>query len=104
MCPLDLAEDLFATKIADGKGKGSSMSSETYVVISVDGEGVEAGKRVLELTGPLSLASMYAHPVPSFRTKRLGSHETAHSSSYRPTSPIISLYHRKVAADFFRML
>lgn len=61
MCPLHLAEDLFATKNC----RGSSMSSETYVVISVDGEGVEAGKRVLELTGPLSLAGMYALPVPS---------------------------------------
>ena len=104
MCPHDLAEALFAPQIADGKGKGSSMSSETYVVISVDGEGVEAGKRVLELTSPLSLAGMYVRPVPPCEGERLSSHETVRSFSYRPTSPIISSYLPKVAADLIHML
>ncbi len=37
----------------------ATISSETFVVISVEGEGLEAGKRVLELTTPLALAGMY---------------------------------------------
>ena len=104
MCPHDLAEVLFATKIADGKGKGSSISSETYVVISVDGEGVEAGKRVLELTSPLSLAGMYVHPVLPCECNPLNSHETVRSFSYRPTFPIISSYPPKVATDLIHTL
>jgi hypothetical protein len=35
-----------------------SISDEEFVVISVEGAGMEAGQRVLELTSPLALAGM----------------------------------------------
>ena len=34
------------------------MSSEEFVAVSVEGEGLEAGQRVLELTTPLAMAGM----------------------------------------------
>ena len=37
----------------------TSISADDFVVISVEGEGLEAGQRVLELTNPLALAGMY---------------------------------------------
>ena len=37
----------------------ASISSEDFVVISVEGEGLDAGQRVVELTTPLALAGMY---------------------------------------------
>jgi len=44
----------------------ATISSEDFVVISVEGEGLDAGQRVLELTTPLALAGMYVlHVVPS---------------------------------------
>ena len=42
---------------ADG-GHDASISAEDFVVISVEGAGMEAGQRVLELTSPLALAGM----------------------------------------------
>jgi hypothetical protein len=38
------------------------INPEDFVVVRVDGGGIEAGQRVLELTSPLALAGMY---VPS---------------------------------------
>ncbi len=35
-----------------------SISEEDYVVVQVDGEGLDAGQRVLELTTPLAMAGM----------------------------------------------
>ena len=35
-----------------------SISAEDYVVVQVDGEGLDAGQRVLELTTPLAMAGM----------------------------------------------
>ena len=67
MCSKELARELFAPKITQEKTDCSakavhsghaSISTETYVVISVEGGGTEAGQRVLELTGPLALAGM----------------------------------------------
>ncbi len=46
-----------ATKVAVEPGC-ATISSEDFVVISVRGEGLEAGQRVLELTSPLALAGM----------------------------------------------
>lgn len=34
------------------------VSDEDYIVIQVDGSGLEAGQRVLELTSPLAMAGM----------------------------------------------
>ena len=36
----------------------AEMTSETYIVIQVDGQGLDAGQRVLELTSPLARAGM----------------------------------------------
>ena len=60
-----MAEDLFRPAIdwalssygADGD-RYASISEEDFVVISVEGAGMEAGQRVLELTSPLALAGM----------------------------------------------
>ena len=35
-----------------------SITSDDYVVVQVDGEGLDAGQRVLELTSPLAMAGM----------------------------------------------
>lgn len=35
-----------------------SITADDYIVIQVDGEGVDAGRRVVELTSPLALAGM----------------------------------------------
>jgi hypothetical protein len=39
-------------------GDEFEMGSEEYIVIQVDGQGLEAGQRVLELTSPLAMAGM----------------------------------------------
>ena len=65
VCRKDVAEDLFRPVMsaavlsagADG-GHDASISAEDFVVISVEGAGMEAGQRVLELTSPLALAGM----------------------------------------------
>jgi hypothetical protein len=38
-----------------------SITSDDFVVMQVDGEGLDAGQRVLELTSPLALAGMSVH-------------------------------------------
>lgn len=47
---------------ASSKGKEVKteiqVSSEDYVAIQVDGQGLDAGQRVLELTSPLAMAGM----------------------------------------------
>ena len=60
-----MAEDLFrpvidrAVSISGPDGDHcASISTEDFVVISVEGAGMEAGQRVLELTSPLALAGM----------------------------------------------
>ncbi|KAI4113382.1 MAG: hypothetical protein LQ345_005628 [Seirophora villosa] len=63
VCPKTLAEVLFdpprglAASPAVSR-HGATVSSEDFVVMSVEGEGLEAGKRVLELTSPLALAGI----------------------------------------------
>lgn len=39
------------------------VSDKTFIVMQVLGEGLEAGRRVLDLTTPLALAGMYVNPV-----------------------------------------
>ena len=36
----------------------ASVSVDDFVVVSMEGAGIEAGRRVLELTSPLALAGM----------------------------------------------
>ncbi|KAL9576072.1 MAG: hypothetical protein Q9212_007410 [Teloschistes hypoglaucus] len=60
VCPKSLGKELFGQASAN-KANGAHaaiISSEDYVVMSVEGEGLEAGKRVLELTSPLALAGI----------------------------------------------
>ena len=59
VCRKDVAEDLFRPVIgATDSDHIASTSAEDFVVISVEGAGMEAGQRVLELTSPLALAGM----------------------------------------------
>ena len=60
-CPRHLATQLFAP-IQDGLPPSLrdriSVTPDDYVVMQVDGEGLDAGQRVLELTSPLALAGI----------------------------------------------
>ncbi|KAI4175548.1 MAG: hypothetical protein LQ343_001539 [Gyalolechia ehrenbergii] len=64
VCTKVLAEELFAPNkstaetSATTSREGAVVSLEDFVVMSVEGEGLEAGKRVLELTSPLALAGI----------------------------------------------
>ena len=59
VCLKSLAEDLFNTACISTTDRNDALIiSEDLVVMSVEGEGLEAGKRVLELTNPLALAGM----------------------------------------------
>lgn len=43
----------------NGQSKYSiQISEEDYIVVQVDGQGLDAGQRVLELTSPLAMAGM----------------------------------------------
>ena len=64
VCSKALAQEYFApviTRMTQSLGPQSnyaSISSEDFVVISVEGAGLEAGQRVLDLTSPLAMAGM----------------------------------------------
>lgn len=50
---------LYAGKETDGHANPEiQISDEDYIVIQVDGQGLDAGQRVLELTSPLAMAGM----------------------------------------------
>jgi hypothetical protein len=60
-CPRTLVESIFvpAREALNPSDRDSvTISTEDYVVMQVDGEGLEAGQRVLELTSPLALAGI----------------------------------------------
>ncbi|GME25963.1 carbohydrate-binding module family 1 protein non-catalytic module family cdh [Neofusicoccum parvum] len=60
-CSRELAEDLF-TPVRDSLDPAYrdqvSITNEDYIVMQVDGEGLDAGQRVLELTSPLAMAGI----------------------------------------------
>lgn len=60
-CSRELAEDLF-TPVRDSLDPANrdqvSITNEDYIVMQVDGEGLDAGQRVLELTSPLAMAGI----------------------------------------------
>ena len=61
VCSRKLAHELFipALNALNAASKNQvSITSEDFVVMQVDGEGLDAGQRVLELTSPLALAGM----------------------------------------------
>lgn len=65
VCSRQLAEEHFApladkfNQIAGATGSRVSISKEDFIVMQVDGQGLDAGERVLELTSPLAMAGMY---------------------------------------------
>ncbi|ORX92824.1 ACT domain-domain-containing protein [Clohesyomyces aquaticus] len=61
VCSRSLARELFipARDALDAASKGQvHITNEDFVVMQVDGEGLDAGQRVLELTSPLALAGI----------------------------------------------
>jgi hypothetical protein len=62
VCSRALAQELFVAArdaLNDTLRKQVSITDEDFVVMQVDGEGLDAGQRVLELTSPLALAGMW---------------------------------------------
>ena len=69
VCPRQQAEDLFmpiVDKLNPVMRKSVSISKETYSVIVIGGEGLEAGQRVLDLTSPLALAGISIFFITSY--------------------------------------
>lgn len=62
VCDKSLAREFFAPLQEDqyrlSQREATSTSAEDYVVLQVDGEGLDAGQRVLELTTPLAMAGV----------------------------------------------
>ena len=61
VCSRALARELFVPVLnsLDPQSKDSvNITTDDFVVMQVDGEGLDAGQRVLELTSPLALAGM----------------------------------------------
>lgn len=60
-CSRTLARNVFVP-VRDSLEKASrsqvSITTEDFIVMQVDGEGLDAGQRVLELTSPLAMAGM----------------------------------------------
>ncbi|KAF2841370.1 hypothetical protein M501DRAFT_928601 [Patellaria atrata CBS 101060] len=69
-CPRLLAQELFVQardRLHESRRQEVIIANEDYVVMQVDGEGLNAGQRVLELTSPLALAGMQlTSPSPIF--------------------------------------
>jgi hypothetical protein len=61
VCSRVLANELFVPvlNLLDAQARSHvHITSDDFVVMQVDGEGLDAGQRVLELTSPLALAGM----------------------------------------------
>lgn len=64
MCPRYLADLYFAplveqfSKVSSSSRSRVSISHDDFIAMQVYGEGLDAGKRVLELTSPLAMAGM----------------------------------------------
>lgn len=61
VCSRTLASELFVPvlNVLDPQARSTvNITTEDFVVMQVDGEGLDAGQRVLELTSPLALAGM----------------------------------------------
>lgn len=61
VCSRRLVNELFVPVLdtLDAAARSEvSITSEDFVVMQIDGEGLDADRRVLELTGPLALAGM----------------------------------------------
>ena len=85
-CSRDLADRFFRplaeifNRLPRSRKNGASkddvveINPEDFVVVRVDGGGIEAGQRVLELTSPLALAGMYAPTTSPFDPKSIPGH------------------------------
>lgn len=73
ICTNDLAERLFretAGLYQDlGMRRDIEIGNEDYIAIQVDGQGLDAGQRVLELTSPLAMAGMQVNPRMIMRSR-----------------------------------
>ncbi|KAF2650507.1 hypothetical protein K491DRAFT_682968 [Lophiostoma macrostomum CBS 122681] len=61
VCSRRLAREIFVPArdaLSNGSKKEVAITDEDFVVMQVDGEGLAAGQRVLELTSPLALAGI----------------------------------------------
>jgi hypothetical protein len=62
ICSRTLAERYFAPAISRMPSKDRAhISAEDFIAVSVGGEGLEAGQRVLDLTTPLAMAGMWVY-------------------------------------------
>ena len=61
VCSRQNADELFDPLVRELKSarEQACITVDDYVVIQVDGEGLDAGRRVVELTSPLALAGMF---------------------------------------------
>lgn len=65
VCSRQLAEQYFAplakefNQIVPSASSRMSISKDDFIVMQVDGQGLDAGQRVLELTSPLAMAGVY---------------------------------------------
>lgn len=69
VCPRRQADELFEPVLAllpAAFRKAVSISREDYSVIAIEGEGLEAGQRVLDLTSPLALAGIPLFFITSY--------------------------------------
>lgn len=69
VCPREQAEQLFRPLISglsSSLRKAVSISEEDFSVITIGGEGLEAGQRVLDLTSPLALAGIPIFFITSY--------------------------------------
>lgn len=61
VCSRSLATDLFTpilNRLDSNSRNQVNITSDDFIVMQIDGEGLDAGQRVLELTSPLALAGM----------------------------------------------
>lgn len=76
MCPRRLVEKYFDPVMDELDQLDTTLrsrlvvSENDYIAMQVLGEGLEAGKRVLELTSPLALAGMYVKQTISLKRKK----------------------------------
>lgn len=101
ICSREAAERYFVplanrfAGLAAEDGPRVSISKDDFIVMQVDGQGLDAGQRVLELTSPLAMAGMYVlcsciEPKSNTTAKRS---DPDPSSSSRPTFPITFWFH-----------
>lgn len=107
ICPRRLVEKYFDPLINQLSQIDASLRSRVdvsdndYIAMQVLGQGLEAGKRVLELTSPLAMAGMYVSTIistiyiyipytPKLSIKQSTNPLPAQSSSSQPTSPTTS--------------